>query len=211
MLRITNGTGIPLAFELVAQDVVVQEGTRVFLPAGETEHSAAATAVFSRREIVVPPGETASVDVTITVPPSTAVRAIAAIFRGKTVVSRPGAVAMTASLGSLITFTLSSEFKIEASPLEIGGQSNSANVSVSRWLKNTGSEPVIPSGAVAVMTRSGALVGKTPIEPQRLLPGERLRFVADCPAQLRSGSYRAVVSLQYEGRVITDTADFTIL
>src|SRR5690348_995934 len=43
-LTITNDTSNEFTFEMAAQDVIVKEGKRVFVPAGETEHSVATTA-----------------------------------------------------------------------------------------------------------------------------------------------------------------------
>src|ERR1700724_2459240 len=51
-LTINNQSPNVFNFLMVAQDVVVREGKRVFLPAGEMDNSIAATAVFSPKEIV---------------------------------------------------------------------------------------------------------------------------------------------------------------
>src|SRR5260221_1708642 len=44
-LTLTNQTGRDFAFELVAEDVVIKDGKRVFVPAGGTANTIAATAV----------------------------------------------------------------------------------------------------------------------------------------------------------------------
>ena len=54
-LRLTNHTSRELAFRLEAQDVVVDEGRRLFVAAGERSGSIAATAVFSPKEVVIAP------------------------------------------------------------------------------------------------------------------------------------------------------------
>ena len=72
---------------MVAEDVVVQDGKRGFVPAGETAGGIAATAVFTQKQVVVKPGQSASVGVTFTVPPETPLRAAIALFRGLTKVS----------------------------------------------------------------------------------------------------------------------------
>ena len=51
--------------------VLVKEGKRVFVPAGETEHSIAATAIFSQKLIVVKPNTSVNVDVRLTIPAET--------------------------------------------------------------------------------------------------------------------------------------------
>ena len=42
------------------------------------------------------------------------------------------------------------------------------------------------------------------------LPGERLPFRAEYPAELNSGRNRVFASFQYEEKVITNSRDFTV-
>ena len=63
----TNATGVPLTFDLVAQDVVVSAGKRSFVAAGDSPHSIAATAVFVPRSVTIPAGQARSVKLTVTV------------------------------------------------------------------------------------------------------------------------------------------------
>lgn len=212
-LRLTNHTSRELAFRLEAQDVVTDDGRRTFVEAGERPGSIAATAVFSPKELVIPPGAVGTADVTLTVPPGTAVRGVAAIFRGQTVVGTRDGVAMTASLGALMTFTLSHDVHLEGSDPQVSEQTDASNLIVTEWVTNTGSEPVVAGGTVAVLNEAGALVGKVTVEPQRLMPGERLPFKAEYPALLGAGRYRALLSLEYdddERKVLTRTADFAV-
>jgi hypothetical protein len=60
------------------------------------------------------------------------------------------------------------------------------------------------------LSETGTLVGKASFEEQRLLPGERLPFRAEYPAELKSGHYRVFASFQYEEKVITNSKDFTV-
>jgi hypothetical protein len=209
MLTINNQTQQEFVFEMVAEDVVVREGNRIFVPAGETPGGIAATAVFLQKQVIVGPGQSASVGVTFTVPPETSSRAAVALFRGVNKVTS-GPVRMTASLGTLFTFTVSENVQIEASPVVVSGQSATANLGIFQLLTNTGSEPVIAGGIAALLNESGALVGKASFAEQRLLPGERLPFRAEYPAELRAGRYRVFASFQYEDKVITNSSDFTV-
>jgi hypothetical protein len=212
-LRLTNHTSRELAFRLEAQDVMTEDGRRLFIAAGERPGSVAATAVFSPKEIVIAPGAIGAAEVTITMPRGSAVRGVAAIFRGQTVVGSQSGVAMTASLGSLITFTLSDNVKLEAAAPEVSQQTETGNLGVSKLVTNTGTEPVIASGAVAILNATGALVGKVPVEPQRLMPGERLPFGVEFPTTLAPGRYRAVLSLEYDDharKVLTRSAEFAV-
>jgi len=209
-LRLTNHTSRELAFTLVAQDVVAEGGSRLFVDAGLRSDSIAATAVFSPAEITIPPGGVGAAEVTLTVPTGTAVRGVAAIFRGLTIVGSRNGVAMTASLGSLITVTLSGDVRIEASRPEVSEQTDTTNLSVSEWVTNAGAEPVMVSGAMALLNGAGVLVGKVPVEPQRLMPGERLTFRTDYPTLLSPGRYRAVLSLEYDKKVLTSAVDVMV-
>jgi hypothetical protein len=212
-LRLTNHTSRELAFRLEAQDVVVDDGRRAFIAAGERSGSIAATAVFSPKEVVVAPGAVGIADVTITLPAGSNVRGVAAIFRGQTVVGTERGVAMTASLGSLLTFTLSDNVRLDGAAPDVSEQTDSSSLAVTEWVTNVGSEPVVASGAAAFLNEAGALVGKVAMDPQRFMPGERLAFKAEYPALLAPGRYRAILSLEYDDharKVLTRTAEFAV-
>ena len=49
-LTLTNQTARDFAFEMVAEDVVVKDSERVFVTAGETPDSIAASAVFTQKQ-----------------------------------------------------------------------------------------------------------------------------------------------------------------
>jgi hypothetical protein len=212
-LRLTNHTARELAFRLEAQDVVAEDGRRAFLPAGEHPGSIAATAVFSSKEIVIPPEGVGAVDVTVTMPRGSAVRGVAAVFRGQTVVGGQRGVAMTASLGALMTFTLSTDVRIDGATPEVDQQTDTSNLALTEWVTNVGAEPVVASGAAALLDASGTLVGKVPVEAQRLMPGERLAFKAEYPDLLPAGRYRAILSLEYDDharKILTRAAEFAV-
>jgi hypothetical protein len=209
-LTLTNQTHQEFVFEMVAQDVVVRDGKRGFVPAGETPQGIAETAVFSQKKVVVKPGQSATVGVTFTVPPETSLRAVVALFRGLNNLSSGGPVMMTGSLGALFTFTVSEDFQIAGSLIAVTAQSATANLGISQVLTNTGSEPVIAGGMAALLNEAGTLVGKASFEEQRLLPGEQLTFSAVCPTELKTGRYRVFASFQYEDKVITNSRDFTV-
>jgi hypothetical protein len=212
-LRLTNHTSRELVFRLEAQDVITEHGQRTFVAAGERPGSVAATMVFSPKEVVIAPGAIGTADVTVTMPAHTPIRAVAAIFRGQTVVGTQRGVAMTASLGSLITFTMSDDQRLDAEDPQIADQSDSSNIAVTESVTNVGSEPVVAGGAAAFLTEAGALIGKVTIPPQRLLPGERLPFKAEYPALMGAGRYRVLVSLEYDDHartLLTRTASFAV-
>jgi hypothetical protein len=210
-LTLTNQTGREFAFELVAEDVVVKDGKRVFVPAGETPDGIAATAVFSQKLVLVKAFSSAAVDLRVTLPPQTSVRALVAMFRGTDKLpTSSGAVGMTASLGTLITFNLSENIKLEQEVAHVTPASASANMSITQFIANKGTEPALPEGAAAVINAKGALVGKATFSPQRLLPGERIEFTADYPDQLQPGDYRVLCSFQFEGKTLTNSTDFKV-
>ena len=210
-LTLTNQTARDFAFEMVAEDVVVKDGKRTFVTAGETPNSIAASAVFSQKTVLVKPFSSASVDVRLTLPAETNIRAVVAMFRGTDKLpTSSGAVGMTASLGSLITFNLTDDVKLKPEPVRVIPASETANMKIAQWISNSGTEPVLPEGAAAVLNSNGGLVGKATFDPQRLLPGERLEFSAEYPGELPQGNYRALCSFQFEGQTQTTEAAFEI-
>ncbi|HWQ03256.1 MAG TPA: hypothetical protein VNL38_02145, partial [Candidatus Nitrosotenuis sp.] len=209
-LRMTNNSALDLGYQLEALDVIIRDGKRVFVPAGQLPDSIAATAVFSQKDVVVPAQKSVSVDITLTTPPDTSVRAIAAIFRTKQLTNRRDNVGIATSLGTLITFNLSDDASLTTTALEVIPQGPNQNLSVTQWLTNSGKEPVIPGGIVAWLDKDGKLIGKTTVEPRRLLPGERLEFRSEFPSELPAGRYRAVVALQYGEKSVTSTKEVTI-
>jgi hypothetical protein len=210
-LTLTNQTARVFAFERVAEDVVIKEGKRDFVPAGETPNSLAASAVFTQKTVLVKPFSSAAVDVRLTLPAETNIRAVVAMFRGTDKLpTSSGAVGMTASLGALITFNLTSDVKLKPEPVRVIPASETANMKIAQWISNTGTEPVLPEGAAAVLNSNGGLVGKAIFDPQRLLPGERLEFSAEYPGELSPGNYRALCSFQFEGKTQTTEAAFEV-
>lgn len=210
-LTLSNQTGMDFAFELTAEDVLVKEGKRIYVAAGETPGSIAATAVFSQKAVVVKANSSASVDVRLTLPAKTDIRAVVAMFRGTDKLpTASSSVGMTASLGALITFNLSENIKLEPEAVHVSPATTSANMTISQAIANTGAEPVLPEGAAAVLNEKGSLVGKATFGGQRLLPGERLEFTAEYPDQLQPGAYRALCSFQFEGKTLTSVADFKV-
>jgi hypothetical protein len=210
-LTLTNNTEREFAFEMVAEDVVIRDGKRVFVPAGETENSIAATAVFSKKDVIVKPYTSVSVDVRLTIPSQTNIRAVVAVFHGTNKLpTSDKAVGMTASLGTLITFNLTQNVKLEPENVHIAPPTESSNLTVSEWVKNVGTEPVLPEGIAVLLNGKGNLVSKIPLQPQRLLPGERLEFSAEYADQLTPGDYKALCTLQFEGKTLTSDAEFKV-
>ena len=210
-LTLTNNTGLEFAFELQAEDVVIQDGKRVFVAAGETANSIAASAVFSQKLVVVKPHSSASVDVRLTLPAETKLRAVVAVFHGTNKLpTSNSAVGMTASLGALITFNLTDNVKLQPEAIRVTPGSESSNLTISQWITNVGSEPVLPDGMAVLLNGKGSLVSKIPLSAQRLLPGERLEFSAEYSDQLQPGDYKAMCTLQFEGKTLTSDAPFSI-
>ena len=210
-LTMTNQTSSEMAFQLEAEDVVVKDGKRVFVSAGEVEHSIAASAVFSQSTIVVKPFSSASVDIRLTIPLQTNIRAVVAMFRGTDrFQTSQNSVGMTASLGALLTFNLTENIKVEPEPVQVKPATESANMAISQWITNSGTEPALFDGMAVVLNEKGGLVGKMSFNQQRLLPGERLEFTAEYTGQLQSGNYKALCSYQYEGKILTTDAGFKV-
>ena len=204
-LTLGNGTSLDLDFALEAKDVVVRDGRRVFVDAGETVPSIAETAVFSSRRLTVPAGESRTVQVTLTLPPGASHRAVVALFRGLTRVGNT-----LPSVGTLLTFTLSGEFVLTPSDLLVDPQSATANLAFEELLANDGKEPLVPKGVAVLLDKAGAIVGKAAFPTRRLLPGERQAVRAEYAGELPPGGYRVLATFEYEGRALTRAAEFQV-
>jgi hypothetical protein len=209
-LTIVNGTAAEVRFNLETEDVVVRDGKRTFSPAGQIANGIAATSVASPASVVVEPGGQAAVQVTFTLPPVTGQRAVVTFFRGGFAPSVNGAIGLSASLGTLITFNLPGDYKLDAGMVQASPQTPSANVVLTEELSNSGTEPVMPKGVIVILDAAGKRVAKAPFVPQRLLPGEKLTFTATNPAQLGPGVYRTLSSFEFEGRVLTSAGEFSV-
>ncbi len=208
-LTIVNHSANEIRFTLATEDVLVRDGKRSYLPAGQVANGIAASAVATLASIVLKPGEEGSVQVTFTIPPDTGQRAVVALFHG-VVSTANGDVGLGSSLGTLVTFNESSDYNVETGPLQASAQTNASNVVLSEELRNSGSEPVMPKGVIVILNASGKRVGKAAFTLQRLLPGERLIFAATNPSQLAPGNYRTLSSFEFEGKVLTSAGQFTI-
>ena len=208
-LTLRNGSTVPLAFDLQAQDVVVRNGKRIFVAAGEVSGGMARTAVFSAKSVTVPAGEQRSVEVTVTVPPLMSERAMVALFRGTTQV-RAGNSTATVSLGTLFTLTLGDHVSLAPSELRVTPQSASSNASFDLGLANDGEEPVVAKGVAVILDSHGAFSGRVAFDTRRLLPGEEFNFHAEYPGDLRRGQYRVLSTFEYEGHSLVRSAPLVI-
>jgi hypothetical protein len=205
-LRLFNGTGQALSFQLVAKDVAVRNGERVFVEAGELRGSVAATAVFSAATLSLRPGEERAVDVTVTLPAHMTCRAVVILFQGTT---RIGGNA-TVSIGSLLTFDLTGQLSLSPGELRAQPPTASSNTSVAIPVVNDGTEPAIARGAAVLLGGAGTIVGKLALDSHRLLPGERAVLRADYPGELPSGSYRVIATIESAQRAWTRTTELTV-
>lgn len=208
-LTFVNGTSRAFSFDLVAQDVVVRDGKRTFVDAGIVPGSIAATAVFSRKHVDVPPGATAAVQMTVTLPAATQQRAVVAMFRGTNKVLS-GNVPISASLGTLLTFTVSDDVQLAAAPVALRPQTAATNLGFTQSCTNAGREPLVAKGVMAVLDAKGALVGKATLTPHRLIPGESATLGAEYAGELDPGRYRVFVTYEYEGRTASHSAEVEV-
>lgn len=209
-LTIVNSSDQPFAFDMKAEDAVARNGQRVYVKAGELAGSIAATAVFSRKSVTVAPGERANVTITVTIPPNPASRAIIALFHGTTRMKSAGMNA-TASIGTLMTFALSGDSMATATPLSVRPPTRTANLSVSQQLINSGSEPVLARGVLAIVNPAGTLVAKQALPARRVLPGETFAMNAEYGGELAAGHYRAFVTYDLQNsKSVTSFTEFDV-
>jgi len=208
-LVLVNNTSRDFAFDLVAQDVVVRDGKRTFVGAGEIAGSIAATAVFSQKSVLAHPGETVAIDVTVTLPEQAQHRGVVAIFKGTTKVMN-GTVPMYASIGTLLTFATSDSVSLDAAPLEVAPQTATKNLSIKQVCSNNGSEPLVARGAAAIVDKDGALVGRIALEPRRLFPTEKTTISGEYAGELPAGRYRVLLSFDLGAETVTRSAEVIV-
>lgn len=208
-LTLRNGTSRAFSFDLVAQDVVIRDGKRVFVEPGSIAGSIAGTAVFTQKHVEVKPGETVAVDVTVTLTPGTSQRAILALFRGTNTVMS-GNVPMSASLGTLLTFSVTDDLKLSAAPIAAHPQTSSSNLAFTQSCTNSGREPFVAKGVMAVLDARGTLVGKSELQPHRFLPGETGTLGGEFAGELSAGRYKLFVTYDYDGRTLSDSAEVEV-
>jgi hypothetical protein len=209
-LTFMNGTSRPFSFEMLAKDVVVRDGKRAFVAAGALPGSIAATVVFSPRQLTMPPGQSAGIRVTVTIPARPAARAIAIMCHSTTKFGS-GPMQMTASVGTLMTFAIVGDvIAAEASPLIVRPPTPSANFAASQQVSNSGTAPVVATGMLALLDANGGLVGKQPIPPWRMLPGEKTDVRVGYGGELRPGRYRALITYDLTDKTLNSSAVFNV-
>ena len=209
-LTLYNNTISELGFSLEAVDVVIRDGKRVFIPAGEIAGSIARNTVFTNSTVFVKPGSSGSSTVTVTLPEAPGTRAIACIFMGKNVMGSQGSLNMTGSVGALVTFTLSDDFHVSSEPIRVVVDQDSPSIVFHQMLKNVGSDPVIPTGVIAITDENGSLVVRLPMPPHRLLPGESHEITAEYPSSLKSGKYRVNFLMENQSEFFSNAAEFSV-
>jgi len=209
-LTIYNNTISELTFNLEAMDIVVRDGKRTFVPAGEIDGSIASNAVFSRPKVVVLPASSATTTVTVTLPPIPGPRAIACVFTGKTAMGSKNSLSITGSLGALVTFSIAEDFHVTSQPIQVAVDQSSPSITFSQSLTNVGSDPVVPTGTIAVLNQNGTLVARLPMPAQRLLPGETQEIKAEYPGALKTGKYRVTFLMENQSAFFSNAAEFTI-
>jgi hypothetical protein len=209
-LTIVNSMPNEMRFVLEAQDVAIRDGKRVYVPAGQIPSGIASGTVITPATIVVPPGRSAAVSVTLTMPPATEQRAVVVYFKGRPSNVDTSKVAFGVALGALITFHLPGDAKVVAGAITASAQNASANVSLAQELENTGTEPAVATGALVILNEKGKRIAKVSIEPHRLLPGERTVLPVMVPTALSAGRYRVLASFEYDEKVLTNVGEFTI-
>jgi len=136
-------------------------------------------------------------------------RAVLALFHGTTKLQR-GAIGSTVSLAMLMTFALSDDVLSSSTPLSVHPPTATSNLAVSQQLINSGPEPFVATGMLAIVSGKGSLVGRTPVPARRLLPGERTDVRAEYAGELAPGHYRALLTYQLTATSITSAAEFDV-
>ena len=207
--KLSNLTDSPYVFKIEVADVLVENGKRNFLPAGQNAGSIAALTVLPITHVELQPGQVTIVPVTFALPAETRIRAVAVFFRGQAPQTKYGPK-VRMNLGAVVDFSTSDNVTLQIAAPQLAPQTAATNTSVTEELANVGEEPVIVKGVAAILNGPGKLVGRAEFEQKRMLPGERNALHATYPSALPPGKYRILCSLEYAGRLVTRTAEFVI-
>jgi len=85
-----------------------------------------------------------------------------------------------------------------------------SNLAVTQQLINSGPEPFVATGMLAIVSGKGILLGRTPVPARRLLPGERTDVRAEYAGDLAPGHYRALMTYQLAATSVTSAAEFDV-
>lgn len=207
-LTLQNESDTAMDFDLVAQDVVVRDGRRVFVEAGKLPGSIAASAIMKPTRLRVEPRSSATATVMFTLPKDMRHRAAVALFKGTTPVASAKGRAYL-SIGTLFTFSVSDAVSVSGR-LEATPPGRQAAAAFTGTLLNDGAEPVVPTGMVILTDEQGRIVGRSDFTPRRLLPGETAALVAEYPGDLERGSYRAIATFDVAGKPFTFIAPLLV-
>lgn len=208
--KVSNLTGTSYSFKVDIADVIVENGQRRFVPAGQTANSIAALVTPLRTELKLAPGEEAVVPVTFVMPAESHIRAVAVFFHGVPDTVAPTQRRILLNLGAVVDFSMSNEVVLNSISLDVAPQTATTNTVIRQQLANVGPEPTIVKGVAAFLDESGKLVAKAALSQKRLLPGERNSVMAEFAGTLAHGRYRVVSSLEYSGETMTRTAELVI-
>jgi hypothetical protein len=110
-----------------------------------------------------------------------------------------------------MTFALSDRATATATPVSVRPPTRTTNLSISQQLVNSGTEPVLARGVLAIVNPAGALVAKQALPARRILPGENFDVRSDYGGELAPGHYRAFVTYDVQNsKSITSSAEFDV-
>lgn len=135
-LVVSNSSGQLLNFAVTAEDMVIQQGRLVAVPAGQAPNGIAANVNFSNRVLSIPPWRTATLNVSMTIPFDTPVRAVLIVLNGTEKIPTASGITLQPSLGTLITFVDASTPGQKGTPPRVVQPGSLMNYPVSQWHAN---------------------------------------------------------------------------
>jgi hypothetical protein len=126
-LVVNNLTSRELTFEVEGKDLVLKDGKPVYVVANQRPDTIAGSILFSTKSLNVKAGQSASLDLTLTMPAQTQVHGVLVVLKGSDQFIAGQGAALTPSLGALIDVSQPGD---TASP---GGAAASAHFNVSQW------------------------------------------------------------------------------
>lgn len=174
---LTNNLPWDVDVEVVAEDVVIRDGVRTYVPTGETRGGIAASIIARPRKLRIGTGARATVTAIVTAPEARSQSAAALFFRAVPI-QQDVSSGVRINIGCLIVLQQGDDPLLEFERPSIDSEGT-----LTQTIENRGGDIAIVRGTVRLLEDSLDQLVQLP--SVRLLPGERYAWITRLPAPLR--------------------------
>jgi hypothetical protein len=199
---------------------LTDKNKKLFGPPGSSPApSMARWATFTPSEALVKPHSVATFRMFLSVPSDAAGGYYGvAFFEGTSpelTTQGPGQprILISIRLGTLIMLAIDNtqHYQLEVGKTQVAQSAEHHELTYSMQLANRSNVHLMVQGVLAIFSKDHRLIGKTRIEPERLLPNQRDTVAMQYTANLGPGQYTAVATLIYgKDQSLVDEQTFTV-